>query len=494
MEAEKVVGIWVRVSTDMQGDSPEHHQKRGELYAEAKNWKVGEVYLLEAVSGKSVIDHPEYKRMAADIKRGHISALIFSKLARVARNIRELLDFSDYFKLYNADMVSLGESLDTSTPMGRFFYTLIAAVAQWEREEISSRVAASVPIRATLGKSTGGAAMFGYKWENQQLAIDETEAPIRRQMYEIFSRVRRKKATASELNALGYRTRSGSQFTGASIERLIRDSTAKGIRRANYTKSRGNKKHWDLKPTDEWVLVACPPIVSVELWEECNRILDAIYRKQEKPGRLSKYLLGGMVKCACGNKMHVFHKNLIYTCRKCKNRVDVADIDHIYHTRLKTFLLTDTDSAQYQQQSEQAIEEKTALLNTTTRTIQQLEQEMRELVTMRVQKELTPEDFTAHYQPLKDRHTDLQPTLMQLQSEIDVLKIHALSSDTILHEANDLYTRWEELPFEDKRMIVETITDHIIVGQEEVSVKLSHLPSPHPSSQNGVTREHNFKG
>src|SRR3990170_4622436 len=88
----KAVGIWIRVSTEDQahGESPEHHEKRARYYAESKEWKVKEVYHLEAVSGKSVKDHPEAQRMQNDIKRGHISGLIFSKLARLARNTREL--------------------------------------------------------------------------------------------------------------------------------------------------------------------------------------------------------------------------------------------------------------------------------------------------------------------------------------------------------------------------------------------------------------------
>src|SRR5262245_37221326 len=114
----KTVGIWIRVSTEDQarGESPEHHERRARAYAEVRGWKIREVYHLEGVSGKSVREHPEAKRMLQHVTAGHISGLIFSKLARLARNTRELLDFADYFRDHDADLISLHESIDTTTP------------------------------------------------------------------------------------------------------------------------------------------------------------------------------------------------------------------------------------------------------------------------------------------------------------------------------------------------------------------------------------------
>ena len=80
----KSVGIWIRVSTEdqAQGESPAHHEKRARLYAEAKGWDVITVYDLSGVSGKTVMEHPEAKRMLRDIGVGTISDPIRRKVDR----------------------------------------------------------------------------------------------------------------------------------------------------------------------------------------------------------------------------------------------------------------------------------------------------------------------------------------------------------------------------------------------------------------------------
>ena len=478
MNETKRVGIWIRVSTDIQeqGDSPEHHEQRARYYIQSKEtWQVIEIYRLEAFSGKSVMGHPETKRMLSDIKSGHITGLVFSKLARLARNTKELLDFAELFRANNADLISLSESIDTSTPAGRLFYTMIAAMAQWEREEIASRVQASVPIRARMGKPLGGQAPFGYKWDGADFVVDKKEAPIRKLMYELFITHQRKHIVAKTLNAKGYVTRNGSQFNATTIERLLRDSTAMGQRRANYTKSTGEKKGWKIKPQEEWIITPCEAIISPDLWHDVNHLLDAQHKRRDPLRKKAVYLLSGLVQCECGRKMYVYQNSKSYVCRTCKSRITVEDMDDIYHVHLKEYLQS-INPDEYLTNAQQRLSESEALFAVTQKERNKLAKRLVELVILRTDGEMTKELFSEHYKPLEQRVLLLDSQLLELEAEIDVRRVTLYSSDAVMAETKSLHDQWNNMDYPQKRSIVETITTAIIIGRRDIVIKLAYTP------------------
>lgn len=486
MQHAKRIGIWIRVSTEDQvkGESPEHHERRARLYAEAKGWEVVEVYRLDAMSGKTVKEYPETKRMLADIAREHITGLIFSKLARLARNTKELLEFADTFRAHGADLISLAESIDTSSPAGRLFYTMIAAMAQWEREEIASRVAASVPIRAQLGKSLGGQPPFGYQWVEGKLIPHPEEAPVRALMHQLFQEHKRKKTVARLLNERGHRTRSGALFSDTTVGRLIEDPTAKGIRRANYTSSSDNAKAWVLKPESEWVLVEVPPIISEELWEECAAIMKGRKGTGRRIAKHVRHLFAGVTYCHCGKVMYVPSNSPKYICQACRTKIPTDDLEAIFHEELKRFFFAPEEIAKELQQQNAAIGVKHAELATLTKERAKLTAETDKLYDLYQSGMIDKRGFGAKYRPLSERGAQLDDAIPALQAEIDVLSISALSHEDIVSEARDLYSRWATLPHEEKRRIVETITERIDVGEGEVAIHLFYAP-PTPIRRGG---------
>ena len=478
-DAPKHVGIWVRVSTEDQvrGESPEHHERRARAYAEAKGWTVVEHYRLEAVSGKAVMAHSVAQRMLADVKSGRISALVFSKLARLARNTRELLDFAEVFRASAADLVSLQEAIDTSSPAGRLFFTMIAAMAQWEREEIASRVQASVPIRAKLGKPLGGAAPFGYRWRDKRLEPDPDEAPVRVLLYELFDEHQRKKTVARILNDRGHRTRNGSRFSDTTVARLIADPTARGLHRANYTRTDDRSKNWSLKPEDEWVYTPVEAIVSEELWDRCNAVLNARRGSRKPQTRKPVHLFAGFTACGCGGKMNVWSNSPKYVCAACRNKIPADDLEAVYREQLRGFLLSPDQLAAHYEAANETIAEREKLIASMEAELRRIGTEDERLYQLYLADGLTPGDFKRRQRPLSERRAQLEEELPRVQAQLDVIRIGMASHGETLEEARDLWSRWEELSREEKRSIIETITDRIVVHKEEVEIHLLYIPS-----------------
>ena len=475
----KSVGVWIRVSTDDQakGESPEHHRKRAEMYAESKGWQIARLYDLSGVSGKSILEHPETKAMLSDVASGKIGGLVFSKLARLARNTKELLEIAEFFEKHGASLVSLGESIDTSTPAGRLFYTIIAAMAQWEREEISSRVREAVKVRAKLGKILGGAAPFGYRRSGSTLVPDGKEAPIRRLVYDLFLEHRRLKTVAALLNKAGYRTRRGTPFSDSVVRWMLEDPVSKGQKRVNYTRRKPSGKGQLIKSRDEWVMVELEPIVPPDLWDACNAIL-ATRKTGPKPAKHAVHLFTGLAFCACGGRMRVEWKSPNYVCGKCRRKIGINDLEAVFRDQLRSFYQSPDEVRAYLEAGREDLSEKRRLLAALEAERAAVQSNLDKTYQLYLDGVISSAGFGTRYHPLEERFRQLAEEIPKVQGEADYLAIEHLSSEEIVSEAQDVYGRWDTLDTTEKRAVVEAVVERVVIKDDTVSIDLFGSPAP----------------
>jgi site-specific DNA recombinase len=162
-------------------------------------------------------------------------------------------------------------------------------------------------------KSTGGVAPFGYVWQDGRLVVNEAEAPLRKLIYELFLKHRRKKTIAKLLNDLGYRTRNGSLFSDTTIDRMLRDTTAKGIKIVDGRE------------------IKIEAIISSEVWERANNLLGIKQTKQ------TVQLFAGVAFCHCGGKMIVPGNSDKYVCLDCRHKIQTDDLEEIFAAQLAGF-------------------------------------------------------------------------------------------------------------------------------------------------------------
>jgi site-specific DNA recombinase len=387
------------------------------------------------------------------------------------------MDFADIFREHNADLVSLQENIDTGTPSGRLFYNMVAVMAQWEREEITDRIRASVAIRAKLHKPLGGQAPFGYTWKDKNLEPHPEDAPVRRLMYELFAEHRRKKAVARILNDRGFRTRNGSKFSDTTVHRLLQDPTAKGMHRTNYTRHTGEGKAWALKPEHDWVLHPVPAIVSDELWDQCNALLEARKTTRERPGPRPLHLFAGLVFCQCGHKMYVPSSTPKYVCQQCRNRIPAVDLEAILLEELKGYLLSPEHIAAYLEKAHETINEKVQLVETLSKELVRVKSESDKVYRLFIEDKLTADQFQDRYQPLDKRKKQIEAEMPKAEADLSLLKIDGLSSEYIMEEARDIHSCWPTMNMGERRRIVETLVKRITIGADEIDISLCYLPT-----------------
>ncbi len=162
-------------------------------------------------------------------------------------------------------------------------------------------------------KSTGGVAPFGYVWKDGTLVVERQEAIVRRLIYELFLKHRRKKTVAQILNESGYRTRKGAKFSDTTVDRLLRDTTAKGVKIIGEEETK------------------VEAIIDRDIWQRANNLLGRQVKKQ------SNHYFSGLVFCSCGGKMFLLTNSKKYVCRECKKKVEKIVIKEVFLAQLKKF-------------------------------------------------------------------------------------------------------------------------------------------------------------
>lgn len=131
MASPRRVALYARVSThDQRADLQLHDLRR---LAEQRGWKIVSEYVDLGVSGAKD-RRPELDRMIKDAHKGRFDVLGIWKLDRLARSVRHLIMLGDEMRALGVDLVSVQDTLDTTSPSGRFTFHVLGAVAELERE------------------------------------------------------------------------------------------------------------------------------------------------------------------------------------------------------------------------------------------------------------------------------------------------------------------------------------------------------------------------
>ena len=166
---------YLRVShtESLNGTSIETQEKRCKAFAELHNFSIDKVYTEVVSGGVEFRKRPIFQKVLSELKRN--SKLVVSRLDRLSRKVIDTLKLVDDFKREHKEICITDIGNIHKDGVSKVFVTILASLAEIERENISQRIKASKKIAKDDRKYLGGYTEFGYKVENKKLVPDEKE-------------------------------------------------------------------------------------------------------------------------------------------------------------------------------------------------------------------------------------------------------------------------------------------------------------------------------
>jgi len=220
-----VVG-YTRVSTDDQaenGISLAEQEHRIRAYGDAHGLQVVRIESDNGISGKAVANRPALQRALGALRNGEAVGLVVCKLDRLSRTTSDILQQVARTDREGWVLHSLSEHLDTSTPHGRFFVTMIAGLAQMEREQAAERTRLAMAELRRRGRRISGIAPFGYRFEDGDVVPVEAEQELLARILELRAEGLGARRIAAALNDAGLKNpRTGRFWSHGTVGDLLR--------------------------------------------------------------------------------------------------------------------------------------------------------------------------------------------------------------------------------------------------------------------------------
>jgi site-specific DNA recombinase len=254
------------------------------------------------LSGAS-LDRPALQKLLADVRAGKITIVVVYKVDRLTRSLADFAKLVELFDDHGVSFVSITQSFNTTSSMGRLTLNVLLSFAQFEREVIGERVRDKIAASKRKGLWVGGPVPLGYRCVDKKLEIVPEEAEAVRTIFSLYLELGSMSALLAELDRRGIRTkvngrregqkRGGIRFGVGPLAHLLKNRFYIG-----EVRYRGEVYHGEHEP-----------ILSRELFEAVQAKLAANTIDRQVRLRGSAALLAGRLYDDRGNRMSPTHTN-----------------------------------------------------------------------------------------------------------------------------------------------------------------------------------------
>lgn len=308
------VALYIRVSTEeqaMHGLSLEAQQAALEQYAHKNGYKIVGTYIDGGKTArKSLSRRVQLARLLEDVERGEIDLIIFTKLDRWFRNIKDYYKVQDILEAHGVNWKTIFENYDTTTANGRLHINIMLSIAQDEADRTSERIKAVFASKLDRGEGTSPNLPIGYKLENSKIVIDEEQAQIAKDLFEHYYIHQSQRAAGIAMVEAH-----GVHLHPYTVKRMLTNPIYIG-------EYRGHKNF-------------CEPLVSEEMFKEIQEIIENRNIKIT-PGNYTFIFSGLLVcdECGCHMSGNAQRRTFAggqkgyYVCYRCNRHFSNGDCSH----------------------------------------------------------------------------------------------------------------------------------------------------------------------
>lgn len=245
-------------------------------------WTFVEGYIDEGISGISTKHRENFNRMIEDAERKKFDLIITKEISRFARNTLDSIQYTRQLLGCGVGVYFQNDAINTFDEDSELRLSIMSSIAQDELRKLSSRIKFGHQQAIRNNVVLGNSRIFGYKKENKRLVIDEEEAKMVKELFELYAS---NKYSMKNIETIfwdkGYRNRNGNKIAHTTMSNMISNPKYKGYYVGNKVKvvDMFTKKQKFLSP-EEWVMFKdetgeiVPAIVSEELWDQANNVLN----------------------------------------------------------------------------------------------------------------------------------------------------------------------------------------------------------------------------
>jgi len=486
-KTELHTGIYIRVSTEEQvqeGFSIRAQMEKLKSYALLKDWEIYDIYADEGISGKNIVDRPAINRLINDIKDGNVNNVLVFKVDRLTRSTKNLIELVDLFDKNDCAFNSLTESIDTDTPSGRMFLKIIGIFAEFERENLISRMKVGYERKVKEGYTLATHSIsYGYHREKGQRIqkIISDEARIVKEIFSMYIDENKSMGKIAKiLNERKIPTKSnGTTWSPSSIKRILTNPTYIGkVRYATTDKNR----YFEAEGQHE-------ALISNEIFylaqEKAKNTSNISSTKRPKE---DNYFCGILVCGQCGGKFTTHHNSYKlsgseeklyksgYRCnnKKYYNNTIACKSPAISHPKMEQAFveyinkindITATEDVEIKDDNTEKERELQKYIFDCEKNLNIFKTTKKKIMEQYVNQEISFEEYKNLLSIANEKYQALEKELQRAKAEMPTLKkVPNISHEDIILSFKE---NWSYLNNNEKAMFLQTFVKKIVINIEK---------------------------